>query len=238
MCGPVPSESRRADWRLSSEIGAPIRSVSSNVFPIRGGGGLYLAAPAGYRSRRSIAFERSRHGARRQHVSMKKPSVKSAVAPEASGFDLAVVAGLAKIAAANDLSEVEVEREGMRIRVARQRETVTATHVLAAPPVAVAAAPVVAAAPNLLAAETDAGAVENPGTVKSPMVGTAYLRPTPDAKPFVEVGATVKAGDKLMLVEAMKTFNEIVAHRAGKVTQIMIEDGAPVEYGQALMVIE
>jgi len=169
---------------------------------------------------------------------MKKPSVKSAVAPEASGFDLAVVAGLAKIAAANDLSEVEVEREGMRIRVARQRETVTATHVLAAPPVAVAAAPVVAAAPNLLAAETDAGAVENPGTVKSPMVGTAYLRPTPDAKPFVEVGATVKAGDKLMLVEAMKTFNEIVAHRAGKVTQIMIEDGAPVEYGQALMVIE
>ena len=169
---------------------------------------------------------------------MKKPSVKPAVASEAGGFDLAVVAGLAKIAAANDLSEVEVEREGMRIRVARQRETVTATHVLAAPPVAVAAAPVVAAAPNLLAAETDAGAVENPGTVKSPMVGTAYLRPTPDAKPFVEVGATVKAGDKLMLVEAMKTFNEIVAHRAGKVTQIMIEDGAPVEYGQALMVIE
>ena len=70
------------------------------------------------------------------------------------------------------------------------------------------------------------------------MVGTAYLRPTPDAKPFVEVGATVKSGDKLMLVEAMKTFNEIVAHRSGKLTQIMIEDGAPVEYGQALMVIE
>jgi len=169
---------------------------------------------------------------------MKKPSGKPAVASEAGGFDLTVVAGLAKIAAANDLSEVEVEREGMRIRVARQRQTVTATHVLAAPPVAVAAAPVVAAAPNSLAAETGAGAIENPGTVKSPMVGTAYLRPTPDAKPFVEVGAMLKAGDKLMLVEAMKTFNEIVAHRAGKLTQIMIEDGAPVEYGQALMVIE
>jgi acetyl-CoA carboxylase biotin carboxyl carrier protein len=70
------------------------------------------------------------------------------------------------------------------------------------------------------------------------MVGTAYLRPTPDAKPFVEVGGMVKTGDKLMLVEAMKTFNEIVAHRSGKLTQIMIEDGAPVEYGQALMVIE
>ena len=98
---------------------------------------------------------------------------------------------------------------------------------------AVAAAPMMAAPPNLLAAETAIDAVDNPGTVKSPMVGTAYLRPTPDAKPFVEVGATVKAGDKLMLVEAMKTFN-----KSGKLTQIMIEDGAPVEYGQALMVIE
>ena len=167
---------------------------------------------------------------------MKKPSGKPAVASEAGGFDLAVVAGLAKIAAANDLSEVEVEREGMRIRVARERHTIAATHVVAAPPVAVGA-PVTAAAPNPLAPEAAAPA-ENPGTVKSPMVGTAYLRPTPDAKPFVEVGATVKSGEKLMLVEAMKTFNEIVAHRSGKLTQIMIEDGAPVEYGQALMVIE
>ena len=167
---------------------------------------------------------------------MKKPSGKPAASSDSGGFDLTVVAGLAKIAAANDLSEVEVEREGMRIRVARQRQTVTATHVVAAPPVAVAAQPVVAAAPNPLAAE--AAAVDNPGAVKSPMVGTAYLRPTPDAKPFVEIGQSVKAGDKLMLVEAMKTFNEIVAHRSGKLTQIMIEDGAPVEYGQALMVIE
>ena len=169
---------------------------------------------------------------------MKKPSGKPAVASEAGGFDLGVVAGLAKIATANDLSEVEVEREGMRIRVARQRHTVAATHVLAAPPVAVAPQPAAAAGSNPLAAETGAGAVDNPGTVKSPMVGTAYLRPTPDAKPFVEIGAMVKTGDKLMLVEAMKTFNEIVAHRSGKLSQIMIEDGAPVEYGQALMVIE
>ncbi len=169
---------------------------------------------------------------------MKKPSGKPAVDPQVGGFDLSVVAGLAEIAAANDLSEVEVEREGMRIRVARERHTIAATHVLAAPAVAVAAPSVSAATPNPLVAEAAAGALDNPGTVKSPMVGTAYLRPTPDAKPFVEVGATVKAGDKLMLVEAMKTFNEIVAHRAGKVTQIMIEDGAPVEYGQALMVIE
>jgi acetyl-CoA carboxylase biotin carboxyl carrier protein len=167
---------------------------------------------------------------------MKKPSGNPAEATQAGGFDLTVVAGLAEIAAANDLSEVEVEREGMRIRVARERHTIAATQVLSAPPV-VAAAPVMTAAPNALVAAA-ASTVENPGTVKSPMVGTAYLRPTPDAKPFVEIGATVKTGDKLMLVEAMKTFNEIVAHRAGKLTQIMIEDGAPVEYGQALMVIE
>ncbi len=70
------------------------------------------------------------------------------------------------------------------------------------------------------------------------MVGTAYLRPSPEAKPFVEVGSVVKAGDKIMLVEAMKTFNEIVAPRAGKVTHIFVEDGAPVEFDQPLMVIE
>ena len=162
---------------------------------------------------------------------MKKPSGNPAVAPQAGGFDLSVVAGLAEIATANDLSEVEVEREGLRIRVARERHTIAATQVLAAPPIA-AATLVSATAPNPLAP------AENPGTVKSPMVGTAYLRPTPDAKPFVEIGASVRTGDKLMLVEAMKTFNEIVAHKSGKLTQIMIEDGAPVEYGQALMVIE
>jgi acetyl-CoA carboxylase biotin carboxyl carrier protein len=167
---------------------------------------------------------------------MKKPSGNPAVAPQAGGFDLSVVAGLAEIATANDLSEVEVEREGLRIRVARERHTIAATQVLAAPPIA-AATLVSATAPNPLAPEAPAPA-ENPGTVKSPMVGTAYLRPTPDAKPFVEIGASVKTGDKLMLVEAMKTFNEIVAHKSGKLTQIMIEDGAPVEYGQALMVIE
>jgi acetyl-CoA carboxylase biotin carboxyl carrier protein len=70
------------------------------------------------------------------------------------------------------------------------------------------------------------------------MVGTAYLRPSPESKPFVEVGATVKAGDKLMLVEAMKTYNEIVAPRAGKILEILVQDGSPVEYGQPLMVIE
>ena len=120
------------------------------------------------------------------------------------------------------------------MRVARERRApVALSHVVAAAaPAPAAAAP---APPHEAAVVAPA---ELAGAVKSPMVGTAYLRPSPEAKPFVEVGASVKAGDKIMLVEAMKTFNEIVAPRAGKVTHILVEDGAPVEYGQALMVIE
>jgi acetyl-CoA carboxylase biotin carboxyl carrier protein len=93
--------------------------------------------------------------------------------------------------------------------------------------------PAAAVAAEKITAETDV-----PGTVKSPMVGTAYLRPSPDTAPFVEVGARVKTGDKLLLVEAMKTFNEILAPRDGTVTGILVEDGQPVEYGQPLLVIE
>jgi acetyl-CoA carboxylase biotin carboxyl carrier protein len=168
-------------------------------------------------------------------VPSKKPPGKPAAAAAQSGeFDLSMISALAKIAAANDLSEVEVERDGLRIRVARERQTTTATHVIPYAAPALVAGPV-AAAPATAVAVAPA---EHPGTVKSPMVGSAYLRASPDAKAFVEVGSSVKPGDKLMLVEAMKTFNEIVATRAGKVTQILVEDGAPVEYGQALMVIE
>jgi acetyl-CoA carboxylase biotin carboxyl carrier protein len=90
-----------------------------------------------------------------------------------------------------------------------------------------------AASPLASLAPTD-----HPGSVKSPMVGTAYLRASPESKPFVEVGSIVKVGDKILLVEAMKTFNEIVAPRAGKVVEILVEDGTPVEYDQPLLVIE
>ncbi len=161
---------------------------------------------------------------------MKKPSGKSPAEAPAGAFDLSIVAALAKIAGHHDLSEVEVEHAGLRVRVARERRAP-----LALSPVAAAPAPA-AAAPALEA--TIVAPAELAGAVKSPMVGTAYLRPSPEAKPFVEVGSSVKAGDKILLVEAMKTFNEIVAPRAGKVTHILVEDGAPVEYGQALMVIE
>jgi acetyl-CoA carboxylase biotin carboxyl carrier protein len=170
-------------------------------------------------------------------VPIKKPASKPLAEPEAGAFNLSIVAELAKIAGRHDLSEVEVEHAGLRVRVARERHApATVAHVVAAPPAALAPAPAVAiAAP---APEAAVEPSELAGAVKSPMVGTAYLRPSPEAKPFVEVGAIVKAGEKIMLVEAMKTFNEIVAPRAGKVTHVLIEDGAPVEYGQALMVIE
>lgn len=149
----------------------------------------------------------------------------------ANGLNVSIVAALAEIAARHDLSEVEVDHNGLKIRVARARHPAPVIHAVAAAPAAIAPL-AVAAAPVAAAPEG------HPGAVKSPMVGTAYLRPSPESKPFIEIGATVKAGDKVMLVEAMKTYNEIVAPRAGRVTQIFVEDGSPVEYGQPLMVIE
>lgn len=161
---------------------------------------------------------------------MKKSPVAAPADPAESGLDISIVAELAKIAALHDLSEVEVEHKGLKVRVARQRQSPAAVnHVVPiSPPPAVALAPTAAEiAPS-----------ELPGAVKSPMVGTAYLRPSPESKAFVEIGGSVKAGDKILLVEAMKTYNEIVAPRPGKITHIFVEDGSPVEYGQALMVIE
>src|SRR5271154_2408429 len=161
---------------------------------------------------------------------MKKPEP---VADSAPGLDVSIVAALAEIAARHDLSEVEVDHNGLKIRVARERKTQVA-HVVHTPaPVAAAVAP-----SPVMSLSPSAAPEEHPGAVKSPMVGTAYLRPSPESRPFIEIGAVVKAGDKIMLVEAMKTYNEIVAPRAGKVTQILVEDGSPVEYAQVLMVIE
>jgi acetyl-CoA carboxylase biotin carboxyl carrier protein len=153
-------------------------------------------------------------------------------ASQGSGLDVSIVAALAEIAARHDLSEVEVDHNGLKIRVARERRPAPVLQAVAAPaaPLAVAAAPVAVAQPL--------PAAEHPGAVKSPMVGTAYLRPSPESRPFIELGSVVKAGEKLMLVEAMKTYNEIVAPRAGKVIEIFVSDGSPVEYGQPLMVIE
>ncbi len=152
-------------------------------------------------------------------------------------FDPELVRELAKMIAETGLSEIEVEKGDLRIRVARTPEPVSVQVANAVPaPALAAAAPAAAPAPApAVPAKAGAG---HPGAVPSPMVGTAYRRPSPDAKPFVEIGAKVQAGDKLLLVEAMKTFNEIVAPRAGTVTAIFIEDGQPVEYGEPLLVLE
>jgi acetyl-CoA carboxylase biotin carboxyl carrier protein len=172
-------------------------------------------------------------------------SAKSAASPAPVGraadaqptIDVKLVEDLGAILTRLDLAELEVERDGLRVRVTRHAAPVAyagqpmmhATH--AAPAPVIAPPPVVSAVP----AAPDA---EHAGAVKSPMVGTAYRRPSPDAKAFVEVGSIVKAGEKILLVEAMKTFNEIVAPRAGTITAILVEDGQPVEYGQTLLVIE
>ncbi len=148
-----------------------------------------------------------------------------------SALDVSIVAALAEIAARHDLSEVEVEHNGLKIRVARARHAPPVIHTVAAP----ATMAPVASAPVAVVPVPPEG---REGVVKSPMVGTAYLRASPESRPFVEVGATVKVGDKLLLVEAMKTYNEIVATRAGRVAEIFVADGTPVEYGQPLMVIE
>jgi acetyl-CoA carboxylase biotin carboxyl carrier protein len=154
-----------------------------------------------------------------------------------SPFDPDLVRDLAQLINETDLTEIEVQKGDLRIRVAR---TITA-HVQAPIHHAPAPAPTAPAAAATAAAPAPTGksaAALHPGAVKSPMVGTAYRRPSPDAKAFVEIGSVVKEGEKILLVEAMKTFNEIVAPRAGTITAVLVEDGQPVEYGEPLVVIE
>jgi len=149
-----------------------------------------------------------------------------------SPIDPELVRELAELLNQTDLTEIEVEKGDLRVRVARNISTTV--QVPAAAPMMAMPAPVAAASAPVDTKPTAA----HPGAVPSPMVGTAYRRPSPDAKPFVEIGSVVKQGERILLVEAMKTFNDIVAPRAGKVTAIMVEDGQPVEYGEPLLVIE
>ncbi|HET9230067.1 MAG TPA: acetyl-CoA carboxylase biotin carboxyl carrier protein [Vitreimonas sp.] len=152
-------------------------------------------------------------------------------------IDPDLVRELAAVLNDSGLSEIEVEHGELRLRLAR---TLTAavgaahTHVVAAAPAPVAHAP----APAPAAPAPAADAASHPGAVPSPMVGTAYLSPEPGAAPFIKVGDTVNAGQTIMVVEAMKTFNPIPAPRAGKVTAILVTDAQPVEYGEALVILE
>lgn len=150
-----------------------------------------------------------------------------------SSEDSALVRELALLLDETSLTEIEIERAGLRLRVARN------ISVAATMPVPVAhASPVPAAVAAATPATTAADMSKHPGAVISPMVGTAYWAPEPGAKPFVEVGSKVSVGQTLLIIEAMKTMNQIPSTRAGTVTQILVEDGQPVEFGEPLVIIE
>lgn len=151
-----------------------------------------------------------------------------------TGVDPNLVRELAAILGESGLSEIEVEHGELRLRLAR-----TVSIAAAAPaPVHVVQAPAAAAAPAPGAPPAIANAAADPGMVPSPMVGTVYLSPEPGAAAFVKVGDTVTAGQTLLVVEAMKTFNPIPAPRAGKVKQILVTDAQPVEFGEPLLILE
>jgi acetyl-CoA carboxylase biotin carboxyl carrier protein len=148
-----------------------------------------------------------------------------------NGIDKGLIRDLANILNDTDLTEIEVEQDDLRIRVSRA----SATQYVQAP---MAAAPVMAAAAVAPAAVAPVAVADNKNAVTAPMVGTAYLAPAPGSKAFIEVGATVKEGQTLLIIEAMKTMNQIPAPRSGKVTEILVTDGQPVEYGQPLVIVE
>ncbi len=147
-------------------------------------------------------------------------------------IDMKLVRQLAELLNETGLTEIEVGDNDRKIKVARTVQAAAAVHV---------AAPVQAASPLAAAPSAPAPlalAADLPGVVKSPMVGTAYLAASPEAANFVSVGANVKEGDTLLIIEAMKVMNPIIAERSGKVAQILVDNGQPVEFDQPLFVIE
>lgn len=151
------------------------------------------------------------------------------------GFDTKLVKDLAKILRDSELSEIEIDHDGTKIRVSRQ-----SNYVQAAAPQQIAqyVAPAIEAAPAPKPAAAPVQSANNANAVTSPMVGTAYISAEPGAKPFVNVGDTVKEGQQIFIVEAMKTLNAVNAPRSGVVTAIFVKDAQPVEFGEALCIIE
>jgi acetyl-CoA carboxylase biotin carboxyl carrier protein len=160
----------------------------------------------------------------------RQPDDKSAA--KFSSEDSALIRELALLLDETSLTEIEIERAGLRVRVARN------ISIAAAMPPQAAAVVSAKGAPAIGAAAPASDLANHPGVVPSPMVGTAYWSPEPGAKPFIEVGSKVSAGQTLLIIEAMKTMNQIPSPRAGTVTQILIEDGQPVEFGEPLVIIE
>ncbi len=153
------------------------------------------------------------------------------MATSKQGVDQQLIRDLAGILNDTNLTEIEVELGDLKVRVSRHAPAV---HAVAAP----AYAPAPAAGPQFAAPAAPAVADVSKNAVPSPMVGTAYLSPSPDAKPFITVGQAVTEGQTLLIIEAMKTMNQIPSPRAGTVTAILFEDAQPVEYGMPLVVIE
>jgi acetyl-CoA carboxylase biotin carboxyl carrier protein len=155
----------------------------------------------------------------------RKPETPTSTNSPAVDHD--VIRELAKLLDETGLTEIEYERDGTSIRVARHGAPAGRAWAAETPRAAPESAPAASADP-----------ADHPGVVTSPMVGTIYLGSAPDAKPFVDVGSEVKAGETLIIIEAMKTMNQIPAPRSGTVTQILVENGQPVEFGEPLLIIE
>lgn len=151
--------------------------------------------------------------------------------PKSPLVDHELIHELKRLLDETGLTEIEIERDGQRVRVAR-------TPSAPANPGPVAHLEMPTAQPIAAPLEPATDVSKHPGVVISPMVGTAYVAPEPGARPFIEIGSKVKAGDTLLIVEAMKTMNQIPAPRSGTVTQILFEDGQPVEFGEPLVIIE
>jgi acetyl-CoA carboxylase biotin carboxyl carrier protein len=144
-------------------------------------------------------------------------------------IDQDLIRDLAKLLKETDLCEIEIEQDGFRIRVARGSSGSVVQSIPAALSAPAHSSPADAAPRDL---------ANDPGAVPSPMVGTAYLSPAPGAKQFVTVGESVKEGQTVLIVEAMKTLNQIAAPRSGKITAILVDDGQPVEFGEPLLILE
>ena len=162
------------------------------------------------------------------------------MAAKKSSIDTKMIRELAVLLNETDLNEIELEEGEMRLRLSRGATAVAApavTHAVVAPPAAAAPAPA-APAPAAAPAAAEAAAPAASGTpITSPMVGTAYLAPSPNANPFVKVGDKVTAGQTIMIVEAMKTMNQISATQDGVVASIEVDDGQPVEFGETLITL-
>jgi acetyl-CoA carboxylase biotin carboxyl carrier protein len=160
--------------------------------------------------------------------------------PKDATPDQALIEAIAKLLNEQNLAEIEIEREDFRVRVTRSYASTGVQQVMvpAAPPAPAASAPTAPVGSAAAAKSAADDLASNPGTLTSPMVGTAYLSPEPGKQPFVTVGSKVSEGQTILIIEAMKTMNQIPAHKSGTISRILATDAGPVEYGQPLAVID